>query len=1072
MLRRHPILVVCSLLLLAGIAALGVALANFDLDRYRGDLEKSLSATLGRPVQLGHARFALHGGIALEFSDVRIGARAEEGIVTARRLALRLEILPLLIGRFTFNRLIVEQPDILLVLATPAAAATSPPAATRELFSTLDALLETTLVRSLMISDGRLRLNDRRQGSTAKSWELVGIDAQLRNLGRRGPIDIRCEGSLRFGEALAPFEFSGSLDLPGTLTQWQTGKLDLDFDAGPFGPEAAAFFGLSGAHGRLEGRASIKIHLAGIPREGLDFRGEVRGKDLQITLPALYRAPLVVERLRLEGRWISGETEQALELHALWNGLRLDNHTRWRHGNTGDVIDTTFTLPETPLTELAQRLPDALLPAPLLLLQRSLRGGTLAVPTLQFTLQPSPAAAAAAPYAVTLQQCVFRVAGGEMELPGLGLASAISLAGSWRDGQLAITSGSAAVAGGPLRFGGTFAAAPEPSLDLKADGRSNAAALLERLIPGANPNWRSTGTIPYSLAVKGTLDRLFLDFRAELSQTELFRGDTRLKQARTAGELLIAGTLHPEHLELSHLRLAIPLADLRAEGTLSRRAPHAGRLTIDLGRLDLSALQSDIGALNLLQPRGDISGRLNLERTSDGKLHHGGLISFRDLSLHLGGAVADVSQASGRIRIGDDGLLIEHVSGRVGTSLLSGSGSLGRPDAIRLDLSVRGEAIRARDLVFRSEQQLRSVNGRVLIDGNGIDFIDVHAGLAGGTSAVVNGRLRDYAAPQVELDIVAEQAVIEEVVALWHGPPHPVSKPSAPLPQGTGSDVTIRALARKGDMYGLLFSDGEGIIRYQDGRLIVAPLRIKSGAGHCTGQVVVRDLHAEHALLTISGHLVNADAAGVYNQLLKRPGLVTGALSGDFLIAGRTGDFFAGASGGGSVRIDDGVLLRFPILAKVFSVLNVSQIFALRLPDMATEGMPFKRISGTFSIERGLLRTEDLVADSPAMNLALLGSFDLSQNRVDCVLGVKPLRTVDKIISSIPLAGWVLTGKEKALVTAQFTVTGSATEPVVKAAPMSTLSDLAVGFFKRAFGLPGKMIEDLEGLGAEKRGGN
>jgi uncharacterized protein YhdP len=101
---------------------------------------------------------------------------------------------------------------------------------------------------------------------------------------------------------------------------------------------------------------------------------------------------------------------------------------------------------------------------------------------------------------------------------------------------------------------------------------------------------------------------------------------------------------------------------------------------------------------------------------------------------------------------------------------------------------------------------------------------------------------------------------------------------------------------------------------------------------------------------------------------------------------------------------------------------------------------------------------------SPAFDMAFVGKADLAQDRLDFIIGVKPLQTVDKVLSNIPVAGWILTGEKKAFVVANFHVTGSSQDPRVEAIPFSSLSDMAVGIFKRTFGLPGKIVDDVKDL--------
>ena len=58
--------------------------------------------------------------------------------------------------------------------------------------------------------------------------------------------------------------------------------------------------------------------------------------------------------------------------------------------------------------------------------------------------------------------------------------------------------------------------------------------------------------------------------------------------------------------------------------------------------------------------------------------------------------------------------------------------------------------------------------------------------------------------------------------------------------------------------------------------------------------------------------------------------------------------------------------------------------------------------------------TEDFLVDSDAMRITGIGKIDLGRNEIDAKVGVHPLVTVDTVLSKIPIAGYILTGKDKA----------------------------------------------------------
>ena len=203
------------------------------------------------------------------------------------------------------------------------------------------------------------------------------------------------------------------------------------------------------------------------------------------------------------------------------------------------------------------------------------------------------------------------------------------------------------------------------------------------------------------------------------------------------------------------------------------------------------------------------------------------------------------------------------------------------------------------------------------------------------------------------------------------------------------------------------------------------------------------------------------DALAVYRELLKQKNILRGNLDGDFYINGEIGaNYLPSSYGNFSIQVHDGVLHGFPVLSKIFSLLNVSQLFALQLPDMDREGMPFSKLTAHFKLDKGVLGTQDLKIESEAMNQSYLGEVDLVNKTGDYSVAIHPLGTVDKIVSRVPIAGWLLTGEDKALLTAHFSVKGKFNDYSVNAMPLDTLSEPTIGLLRRTLGLPFKLLED------------
>ncbi|HEY6008117.1 MAG TPA: AsmA-like C-terminal domain-containing protein, partial [Geobacteraceae bacterium] len=160
------------------------------------------------------------------------------------------------------------------------------------------------------------------------------------------------------------------------------------------------------------------------------------------------------------------------------------------------------------------------------------------------------------------------------------------------------------------------------------------------------------------------------------------------------------------------------------------------------------------------------------------------------------------------------------------------------------------------------------------------------------------------------------------------------------------------------------------------------------------------------------------------------------------------------------VHLEKGVINKFGLISKVFSLLNVSQLLDFSLPDMVSTGMAYDHIDGNFSLHDGSVSTRDLSMHSPSLNMTLVGKTDLVSRDIDVKIGVQPLQTVGKIVNRIPIVGWILTGGKKDLIVVYYEAKGKWDDPTVSAIPSTSLSRGVSNIFRRAFNLPEEMVTE------------
>jgi hypothetical protein len=129
------------------------------------------------------------------------------------------------------------------------------------------------------------------------------------------------------------------------------------------------------------------------------------------------------------------------------------------------------------------------------------------------------------------------------------------------------------------------------------------------------------------------------------------------------------------------------------------------------------------------------------------------------------------------------------------------------------------------------------------------------------------------------------------------------------------------------------------------------------------------------------------------------------------------------------VRIQDGVIHRFEILSKIFSLINLGSILRGRLPDIISQGLPFYRLTWTMEVFNDKWKVKELKLLSDAARMDASGMYFSSQRRMDFRVDVSPLVGLDTIVSG--LFGNLITKDGKTLTTT-FRVRGPYESPDVR----------------------------------------
>jgi hypothetical protein len=181
-------------------------------------------------------------------------------------------------------------------------------------------------------------------------------------------------------------------------------------------------------------------------------------------------------------------------------------------------------------------------------------------------------------------------------------------------------------------------------------------------------------------------------------------------------------------------------------------------------------------------------------------------------------------------------------------------------------------------------------------------------------------------------------------------------------------------------------------------------------------------------------------------------------LNGELLAKARPSAFPKSLTGNLTFNSNEGRIYRFGMLAKIFALLNVTEIYRGEVPDLKGKGFAYNSITAKGVFEDGKLIISETSIDSPSMGIAIEGDIDLTENKLDLIVLVAPFKTVDRIVKIIPLVGNILGGT---LISIPFRAKGDLGDPdVIPLSPTAVGSGL-LGILERTLKLPITIIQPI-----------
>ncbi|QWV92633.1 AsmA-like C-terminal domain-containing protein [Geomonas oryzisoli] len=1018
-----------------------------DLDTYKADILAQVKSSLKRDLQYQTGAFTMRLTPAFTFTGVTIKEKdGSTDFATADRLTVKIAILPLLRREIVLSRIELERPTLRLWRDR------------QGVFNIADLLTpssgEAPGIHGVQLKKAQIRFTDYAFSEQPVITELSDTDLSLSRITRGRDCDFKLNGQLASGRSKVPIHLSGVAGIPAAGVSFASmpvhGKIKTGpIDVGHFWPYYSRFVPFRSLSGQLELEASLKGHLNA-------FKGktEFHFTRMNLDYPKVFHARLTPKSFKgscsleltnrdleidhvkvdLDGFKVNGKVKLS-DLHS--GDLRITASAGSNSFNLRDyrqyipygiIVDGTAQFIEQKITGGVYRLDQGRLDGRVSQILHMERGQNYNVLYIKANVEDG-----VVNYGSGIP--VFTGVKGQLELSGKDFilkgmtgrfgSSPLSLEGRITDYPL----------DHPSQYPFTAKVQPRQPEVVWLLGKGIGSFTTNSIL-----NLKGEGgTALYRLSGDSDLATAAYSFK-----------DLVAKPAGRTNSVSFSMDFDKEQFRITSLHYQLPPASLSATA-VSR---YDGPVTFDIRTNQFQS--TEVGQLvpmvKKYHPTGLVQLLLHAAGPDMDRLTWSGNVGLSGVTLNPGDKIKPLTGVNGTVKVNGETFETSQLQVRLGSTSISGRGVLTGLQNPSWQMTFSSPSVDPADIGFATggaAVRVERVTGNLTYQKDNLQIASL-SGSLGKTSLQVKGSVKDLQHPLAELVVSAPYLNPDDLMPLFGGP-------------GGDGHLTVRAhvTATEGKLKDFPFQHLKTSVFYENRVLQLLPFEFSSFEGEVTGRLY-SDLVAP-ARHTLSCSVQKVSAAALLHSLGVKKQEVTGAMSlqGDLSVRGESAaDFRRSLQGNVKLRIERGSIRKFSTLSKIFSILNVSQLFKGQLPDMVSGGMPFNKITGDIAFSNGVAMTQNLFVDSNAMNISAVGKVDLVKNELDLNVGVQPLQTVDKVVSKIPIFGWILTGKDKSLITTYFEAKGRIEDPQVTAVPVKSLAKGVFNIFKRVFELPARLITD------------
>ena len=1063
---RKKILILIALLVIIVVAAGGVTIILdklHHLDSYKAQILTEVEKALNRRVLYDRGEFSLQFGPSFTFTKVIVKEKdGSTNFIAAERLTFKIALLPLLEKKLSFKGIVLDRPDIALSRDSKGVYSISDLLETKK----TDVSLQ---LKGIRLKKGIIRFRDMAISAAGVATTLEDVDLSVSNMTRGKECDVKLAAVLGGGNKKSSFSLAGTAklakkDKPLSETSLKAKIVAKSLDVAPFWPYYSSYVPFQKILGRFDMDSTFNGSFS-----SFTSKGELRVAGLRFSYPQVFHAVLTPRDVHLHyAMELTKQDVSVKSLNLTIDGLNVKGSCAVRDIHSGDPrIVAQATTSQFRLEDFGKYIPYGIIVKDTAdFIEQHIKGGTYRLDDGRLDGRISQILHMELGQNYNILFIKGRVERGLVsfgpQVPSFNtIKGKLEMRG--KDFNLLHMSGN--FGSSPFTLEGKITDYPlnTPSsypFTMKMTPRQGEVAWLLGRERGQKLAFNGDSAL--NLSGTGFTSGYNLSGDWNLTSAAYSFPDLISKPAGRNNTISFKGSINKLEARVSACLYSLPPMMLAASADYRFTGKNLLDLGIKTNLFPVNEIAPMLPRIRQYQPSGRIQAAVN--GTGSGadlvNLSWGGDVSFSGFSCKPSASVKTVSNMTGTIHFKGDSLETSQLSARLGDSTIYGKGSMTGFKNPTLNLAFSSPSLAMSDLGLHAPQKevkVEKLQGNISLKDNNL-LIKSLSGQINNSRITLNGTVMDVENPKIDIAVTAPHLEIDDILLLTQ-----LEQGGAKGKPPAGIRLKASIQANSGKYKDIEFAHLKTVAMLEEKILYLQPLELSAFGGHVSGKGRFDFGSNGSPRYQVSFNLDKVSAEKVAHAVGIKKQEIIGELSmeGELTAKGKTGaDIKQTALGSVKFTIEDGSLRRFATLSKIFSLLNVSQLLKLQLPDMVSGGMPFNAITGSIAIRDGIVSSDDLFVDSDAMNISAVGKLDMVKEELDATIGVQPLQTVDRVVSRIPIVGWILTGKDRTLITAYFEAKGKVDDPKVSAIPVKSMAKGVFDIFKRVFELPGKLFTD------------